>query len=99
MPIKRMLLPAFVAMLLVPVARAEDSSRVAACAATVAYEGVDSRGRIVRLTISEPGVQASAQATLNPRRDLATHWSAHIGSGDAAEFQLRDLQSQPNKAK
>ena len=63
---------------------AEDATLPRPSEAKTIYEGVDSQGQIVRVTVSstagtQPVVVAS-HATQYPE----LHWSAHIASGSAA---------------
>ena len=87
MQMRRILIPGLTALLLVPVTHADGSSQAQLPADRVIYEGVDSHGRIVRVVISEPGVRATVPAATGPSRYPELHWSAHFGSGKAAEAQ------------
>jgi hypothetical protein len=61
---------------------ASNSTEVAAAKAV--YEGKDSQGRIVRLTVSDPNV---ATFTRVPAVSPQLHWSARIGTGTAASLE------------
>ena len=48
------------------------------------YEGLDAQGRIIRVTVTSPE-GAPAVAVTTPSSP-ALHWTAHIGSGNAASL-------------
>jgi hypothetical protein len=68
-------------------AQAEDAAAIAdQPAAHAVYQGVDSEGRLVRLTISEGGPAVFVRVDRRPALP-EPHWSALIGTGSAAAVE------------
>jgi hypothetical protein len=68
-------------------AQAEDAAAVVdQQAAHEVYQGVDSAGRRVRLTISEGGPELSVRVDRRPALP-GPHWTAQIGTGAAAAIE------------
>jgi hypothetical protein len=81
-----MILSAAASFSLGAVAQADVASNSTEVAATKAvYEGKDSQGRIVRLTISDPNVATFTRVPAPQYPEL--HWSARIGTGTAAALE------------
>jgi hypothetical protein len=82
------ILSAAVSLSLGAVAQADDASNSAVVAATKAvYEGKDSQGRIVRLTVSDADVATFTRVPAVSPHYPELHWSARIGTGTAASLE------------
>src|ERR1700730_2289343 len=75
-------------LLLAAVALEEDSSRSAeGNAGKAVYEGLDTQGRVVRLTVSDARVETFERVSpLKVRHYPEPHWTSRIGTGTAAEI-------------
>ena len=65
------------------VVHAEDALPRASEAKTI-YEGVDSRGQIVRVTVSSTAATNPVVVSSRAPQYPELHWTAHIASGTAA---------------
>jgi hypothetical protein len=76
-------------LLLATVAHAEDPSRFAEeNAGKAVYEGLDARGEIVRLTVSDARVETFERVSPPKVRHYPEpHWTSRIGTGAAAESE------------
>jgi hypothetical protein len=86
--LKLMILSAAASFALGAVAQADVASNSTEVAAAKAvYEGKDSQGRIVQLTVSDPNVATFTRVpAVNPHYPQL-HWSARIGTGTAASLE------------
>jgi hypothetical protein len=83
-----MILSAAASFSLGAVAQADVASNSTEVAATKAvYEGKDSQGRTVRLTISDPNVATFTRVPAASPHYPELHWSARIGTGTAASLE------------
>ena len=70
-------------------AHADDSpDRAELCDRKAIYEGVDDRGRVLRLTISDLRVDSWRRHSI-PASRAEPHWTAFIGTGRALEEKAR----------
>lgn len=80
----RLLAASITALVVSGTVYAEDASSKAPSDAKTIYEGVDSQGEVVRVTISKySGAQPVVVSSHAPRYP-ELNWTAHIGSGTAA---------------
>jgi hypothetical protein len=86
--LKLMILSAAASFALGAVAQADVASNsTEGAAAKAVYEGKDSQGRIVQLTVSDPNVATFTRVpAVNPHYPQL-HWSARIGTGTAASLE------------
>jgi hypothetical protein len=83
-----MILSAAASFSLGAVAQADVASNSAEAAAPKAvYEGKDSQGRIVRLTISDPNVVTFTRVPAVSPQYPELHWSARFGTGTAGSLE------------
>jgi hypothetical protein len=89
MKIPRMSAPAALAALLLSgIAHASDAPDSSASTIDkVVYEGTDTQGRIVHLTIPDLGVGTLIQVSPVTQHYPQLHWTASIGSGSAGELE------------
>jgi hypothetical protein len=95
--LKLQLLGAATAVLLNSVVHAEDAPKSATASAAVlasapaakgVYEGLDANGKVVRLTITDVGVDTFQRVAPSPAKHYPQlHWSARFGTGTAAAAQ------------
>lgn len=48
------------------------------------YEGLDAQGRIIKVTVTSP--EGAPSVAITAPSTPALHWTAHIGSGNAASL-------------
>ena len=83
-PLTRMLTLAIAALACAGAAYAQDGQPPKGADVRTVYQGVDAQGRLVKVTVTSPsGTPAVAVAAPTAP---ALHWTAHIGSGDAASL-------------
>jgi hypothetical protein len=81
-------LAATAALLLSGIAHAADAPNPSESTTDkVVYEGTDTQGRIVHLTIPDLGIATLIQVSPVTQHYPQLHWTASIGSGGAGELE------------
>jgi hypothetical protein len=81
--LSRLLTVSFAAIALSGAVQAKDALPSASEAKTI-YEGVDSQGQIVRVTVSSNAGARPVVVASHASQYPELHWTAHIASGSAA---------------
>jgi hypothetical protein len=87
--LKQMILSAAAAasFSLAAVAQADVGSNSTEAANKAVYQGKDSQGRIVQLTVLDPNVATFTRVSTTAAHYPKLHWSARIGTGTAASIE------------